>query len=157
VFFNLFAAGNLSANVWVARGTLHAMIQVSILLSMINLWNNGTPTTAQNCSCEFRPRQFRSVSAEPLTATRGNLRFRVTLVEKHWRTRLPDWLHQQRNWCSMVWKCWIETGMHICLLKAKPFGQPIAYICIWWNKQIIFSFCRRNLCLTRNDILSRSP
>ena len=35
-------------------------------------------TTAKNCSCQFRPRQFRSVSAEPLAVTHG------TPVEKHW-------------------------------------------------------------------------
>ena len=29
------------------------------------LWNSGIATTANNCGCEFRPRQFRSVSAEP--------------------------------------------------------------------------------------------
>jgi len=39
-----------------------------------------------NCTdmwLEFRPRQFRSVSAEPLVATHGTLRFRGTPVEKH--------------------------------------------------------------------------
>jgi len=40
----------------------YAMIQVSVRLSAVN---------------EFRPRQFRSVSAEPLAAIRG------TPVEKH--------------------------------------------------------------------------
>jgi len=40
-------------------------------------------TTAQNCGREFRPRQFRSISAEPLAATRGTQRFRGTTVEKH--------------------------------------------------------------------------
>jgi len=65
VFFNLFAATEPSANVCDAHGTL---------------WNDPSDyiaTTAQNCGCEFRSRQFRSVSAEPLAATRG------TLVEKH--------------------------------------------------------------------------
>ena len=50
----------------------NTMIQVSILLQ----------PTAQNCGREFRPRQFRSVSAEPLAATRGTSRFRGTKVEK---------------------------------------------------------------------------
>ena len=40
-------------------------------------------TTALNRGCEFRPRPFQSVSAEPLAATRGTLRFRETAVEKH--------------------------------------------------------------------------
>jgi len=31
----------------------------------------GIATTEQNCGCEFRPRKFRPVSAEPLAATRG--------------------------------------------------------------------------------------
>ena len=47
-----------------------AMIHVSILLSVINLCNRGIATTAKNCVCEFRPRQFRSVSAETLAAPR---------------------------------------------------------------------------------------
>jgi len=32
----------------------YEMIQVSILLSVINLWNSGIATTAHNCGCEFR-------------------------------------------------------------------------------------------------------
>jgi len=59
VFFNHFAAAEPSVNVCVARGTLHNDQSVHIA------------TTAQNCGCEFRLRQFRSVSGEPLAATRG--------------------------------------------------------------------------------------
>jgi len=44
----------------------YAMIQMSILLSVIK---------------EFRPRKFRSVSVEPLAATRGTLRFRGASVK----------------------------------------------------------------------------
>jgi len=59
VFFNLFAAAEPSANVCIAHET----------------WCNGLSvhiaTTAQNCGCEFRLRQFQSVSAEPS----GTLRF----------------------------------------------------------------------------------
>jgi len=55
----------------------YAMIQMSILLSVINLLNSGIGTRTQNCGCEFHSRQFQSVLAEPLAATRG------TLVEKH--------------------------------------------------------------------------
>jgi len=62
----------------------YAMIQVSILLSVTNLWNSGIVTTAQNCGCEFRPRQFLSVSVEPLAATHGTLRFRGNPIDKHW-------------------------------------------------------------------------
>jgi len=67
VFFNLFAAAESSTNVCVVHGTLCNDPSVYI------------PTT-QNCGCEFCPRQIRSVSAEPLTATRG------IPVEKHWPT-----------------------------------------------------------------------
>jgi len=65
VFFNLFPAAEPSANVCLAHGTLcnHPSVYIAI--------------TAQNCGCEFRPRQFWSVSAKPLAVTRGNP------VEKH--------------------------------------------------------------------------
>jgi len=65
VFFNLFAAAQPSANVWVAHGTLCNDPSVCIA------------TIAQNYGCEFHPRQFWSVLAEPLAAIHG------TLVEKH--------------------------------------------------------------------------
>jgi len=71
VFFNHFAAAELSVNVCVARGTV---------CNDPNIYN---ATTAQNCGCEFRPRQFRSVSGKPLAATRGTQRFRGTTIEKH--------------------------------------------------------------------------
>jgi len=64
MFSNLFAAAEPTAYICVAHGTP---------------CNDPSYTTAQNCGCEFRPRQFWSVSAEPLAATRG------TSVEKHWR------------------------------------------------------------------------
>ena len=68
VFFNLFvAAVKPSATVCVARGTLCNDPGVYIAI------------TALNCGGEFRSRQFRSVSAEPLAATRG------TPVEEDWR------------------------------------------------------------------------
>jgi len=41
-------------------------------------------TTAQLCGCTLRPKQFRSVSAEPLAATRG------TPVEKHCRRQTTN-------------------------------------------------------------------
>jgi len=56
VFFNHFSAAEPSVNVCVARGTQYNNPRVYIA------------TTAQNYGCEFRPRQFRSVSAEPLAA-----------------------------------------------------------------------------------------
>jgi len=40
-------------------------------------------TTAYYCDCEFRLGQFRSVSAEPLAATRGTLRFRLKKTGLH--------------------------------------------------------------------------
>jgi len=55
----LFLAVGLSANVRVAHGNLCNDPIVHIV------------TTAQNCGREFRPRQFRFVSAEPLAVTRG--------------------------------------------------------------------------------------
>jgi len=76
VFFNIFAAAEPSANVCVAHGTLRNGPSVYIV------------ATAQNCGCEFRPRQFRSISADSLAATRGNLRFRGIPVEKHWYIEL---------------------------------------------------------------------
>jgi len=71
VFFIHFAAAEPSINICVGNGTQYNGPSVYIAI------------TAQNCGCEFRPRQFRSVSAEPLTATRGTYRFRGTTVEKH--------------------------------------------------------------------------
>jgi len=59
VLFNLFAAAEPSMNVCVAQRTLCNHPSVCIA------------TTPWNCGCEFRPRQFRSVSAELLAATRG--------------------------------------------------------------------------------------
>jgi len=59
VFFNHFAAAEPYVNVCVVHVTQYNDPSVYIAI------------TAQNCRCEFRPRQFRSVSAEPLTATRG--------------------------------------------------------------------------------------
>ena len=53
VFFNHFSAAEPSVNVCVGHGTQHNDPSAYIA------------TTAQNCGCEFRPRQFRSVSAEP--------------------------------------------------------------------------------------------
>jgi len=44
----------------------YAMIQVSVLLSVINHLNSGIGTTARNCGCASHPSQFRSVSVEPL-------------------------------------------------------------------------------------------
>jgi len=54
VLFNFFAAVEASADVCIAHGTLCNDPSVCIA------------TTAKNCGCEFRPRQIRSVSAEPL-------------------------------------------------------------------------------------------
>jgi len=54
VFFNLFAAIEPSAKICIAHGTLCNDPGVYIA------------TTTQNCGCEFRPRQARSVRAEPL-------------------------------------------------------------------------------------------
>jgi len=71
VFLNHFAAGEPSANVCVAHGTVRNDPSVYIA------------TTAQNRGCEFRLAQFRSVSGEALAATRGTQRFRGTAVEKH--------------------------------------------------------------------------
>jgi len=71
VFFNLFAAAEPSLNVCVAHGTQYNDPSVFII------------TTAQNCGCEFRPRQFRSVSVEPLAVTRGTQSFRGTTIETH--------------------------------------------------------------------------
>ena len=59
VFFNHFAAAEPSVNVCVAHGAQYNDPSVHIA------------ATAQNCGCEFRLRQFRSVSVEPLAATRG--------------------------------------------------------------------------------------
>jgi len=59
VFFNHFSAAEPSVNVCVARGTQYNDPSVYIA------------TTAQNCGCEFHPRQFRFVSVEPLATTRG--------------------------------------------------------------------------------------
>jgi len=53
VFFNLSAAEEPSANVWVAHGTLCNDPSVYIA------------RTAQNCGCDFRPRQFRPISRTP--------------------------------------------------------------------------------------------
>jgi len=64
VFFNHFAAGEPSANVCVAHGT--ARNDPSVYIA----------TTAQNRGCEFRPRQFRSVSGEALAATRPEARLK---------------------------------------------------------------------------------
>jgi len=50
MFFNLLAAAEPSVNVYVAHGTLCDDPSVYIA------------TTAQNCGCEFRLWQFRSVS-----------------------------------------------------------------------------------------------
>jgi len=47
------------------------------------LWNDTSVYIATKCGCEFRPRQFRSVSAEPTTAARGTQTLRGTTVEKH--------------------------------------------------------------------------
>jgi len=66
VFFNHFAAAEPSATVCIVHGTL------------CNHPSFYFATTANSCGCEFRPREFRSVSAEPLAATRG------TLTEKHY-------------------------------------------------------------------------
>jgi len=71
VFFNVFALVEPSTNVCVAYGTL------------CNDSCVYTAATAYHCGCEFRPRKFRCVSAEPLTTTRGNLSFRGTPVKKH--------------------------------------------------------------------------
>ena len=68
-----FAAAEPSANVCIA----YAMIQASVLRSVINLWNSDIATRPLNCGCEFRPRQFRG---EPLEATHR------TPVERHWAT-----------------------------------------------------------------------
>jgi len=65
MFFNLFAAEDPSANVCVAHGTLCNDLSVYIA------------TTAKNCGREFRPRQFRSISAEPLAAIRGELQLKT--------------------------------------------------------------------------------
>jgi len=45
-------------------------------------WSKCLYCYKQNCSCEFFPRQIRSVSAGPLAATRG------IPIEKHWPTYL---------------------------------------------------------------------
>jgi len=59
VFFIHFAATEPYVNVCVDHGTQYNDPSVCVA------------TTAQNRGCEIRPRQFQSVSAEPLTATRG--------------------------------------------------------------------------------------
>jgi len=81
VFFNLFAAAEPSANVYVVHGTLCNDPSVCIA------------TTAQKYSYEFCPRQLRFVSAEPLAATRGTSGFRGTPIEKHWvwRNKVASW------------------------------------------------------------------
>jgi len=66
VFFNLFAAPEPSANVCVVHATLSNDPSVHIA------------TKSYNCCCEFRSRQFRSVSAKPLAAMHGTPRFRGT-------------------------------------------------------------------------------
>jgi len=63
-FSAFFAATEPSANDCVVHGTL------------CNDSSAFIATTTQNYGREFRPRIFRSVSAEPLAATRGTLRFR---------------------------------------------------------------------------------
>ena len=58
VFFGVFAAAEPSVNVCVAHWTICNDPSVCIA------------ATAYSCGCEFRPRQFRFLSAKPLTATR---------------------------------------------------------------------------------------
>ena len=69
--FSAFATAEPLENACVVHGTLCNDPSVYIAV------------TAWNCGCEFRPRQFRSVSAEALVATRRNIRFGGTMVEKH--------------------------------------------------------------------------
>jgi len=81
VFFHLFAAPEPSANVYVAHGTLHNDSSVYPICS-------NKPVKQWYCFnriellLRISPRQFWSVSAEPLAVTRGTLR--LILVEKHW-------------------------------------------------------------------------
>jgi len=100
-FFSTFMLQRNSANVWVAHGTLCNDPKV-YHTSTINMWNSGIATTAENRDCEFRPRQFQSISAEPLTATRGFLRFRRILVEKHRCGRMLWSLRMDNLYCT----CW---------------------------------------------------
>jgi len=72
-------------------------------------WNRS-----ENCGCEFRPRQFRSVSAEPLSVTRGTLWFRGTPVAKHW----PRVSHQDNPaWIPESNINWSEAGIvfQVCI------------------------------------------
>jgi len=67
VFINLFAPAEPSANVCVAHVTLRndSSVCPTFCNKPVKQWYSGIATTAHNCGYEFRPRQFRSVSAEP--------------------------------------------------------------------------------------------
>ena len=93
VFFNFFTAAGPSANICAVHKTLCNYRSVYIV------------TTAQNCDCEFRPRQFRSVSAEPPAATRGTLRFR--------KPRL-------KNTVVLSWPAPVNHNIRVELVKAGP-------------------------------------
>jgi len=64
----------------------YAMIQVSTLLSVINLWNSWIVLVQphRTVGCKFCPGQFQPVLVEPLAAICGSLRFRGTSGKKDW-------------------------------------------------------------------------
>jgi len=94
VLLNLFAAAEPSANTCVAHGTL------------CNDPNVYIATTTLNWDYKFRFRQFRSVSAEPLAATRGTpslvLNVKLACVLSCIRPKVRLSLDQRSVFCIVI-------------------------------------------------------
>ena len=83
----------------------YAMIQVSIPLSVMNQMGRNFASMLYFC-----------VSAEPLEATRGTLRFRGTPVEKHWPTlQIANVVGSAADFGNWHFKACVSLKLHVLL------------------------------------------